>query len=174
MVNDGGAVIAHPTVTYVPGPAAPVDAGTYTANATFPADDTHETSSGSAIFTIAQAPSTTTVTAANATYDGNPHGGTAKVTGAGGLDQNLTVTYAGRLTTVYGPSSTAPTAAGDDLPSANYRGGSNHVSRSNFQTYSIARRRRSPSLRWPTRRATATHGGTAKVTGAGGSTRTSR
>src|SRR5262249_49938622 len=47
-------------------------------------------------FTIGQNSSTTTVTwtdGASTTYDGNPHTATASVTGAGGLNQGLPVSY---------------------------------------------------------------------------------
>ena len=90
-------------------------------------------------YTIHQAPSTTTVTVANATYNGNPHGGTANVTGAGGLNQSLTVSYSGRNGTVYGPSTTAPTNAGDYTASASYGGDTNHTGSSDSKDYSIAK-----------------------------------
>jgi hypothetical protein len=136
-VDDGGTVIAHPAVTYLPGPGAPINAGSYTASATYLGDDTHEESSDSKMFTIATAPSVTTVTVADATYDGNPHGATAKVTGAGGLDQTLTVTYTGRAGTTYGPSTTAPTNAGAYTASAGYAGDSNHNSSNGKADYTI-------------------------------------
>jgi len=81
--------------------------------------------------------STTTVTVSNATYDGNPHGGTASVTGAGGLNQSLTVTYSGRNTTVYGPSTTPPTNAGEYTASASYPGDANHSGSSDSKDYTI-------------------------------------
>ncbi|MBV8856148.1 MAG: hypothetical protein JOZ02_04225 [Acidobacteria bacterium] len=77
-------------------------------------------------FAVAKAASTTAVTAADATYDGQPHGGTAVVTGVGGLSQGLAVSYGGRNGTVYGPSATAPTNAGDYTASASFGGGANH------------------------------------------------
>jgi hypothetical protein len=90
-------------------------------------------------YTINQASSTTTVTVANATYNGNPHGGTAGVTGAGGLSQSLTVSYIGRLSTVYGPTTTAPTNAGDYTASASYAGDTNHTGSNDSKDYSIAK-----------------------------------
>ena len=86
---------------------------------------------------IGQVSSTTTVTVANATYDGNPHGGSASVTGAGGLNQSLTVTYSGRNTTVYGPSTTPPTNAGEYTASASYPGDANHTGSSDSKDYTI-------------------------------------
>ena len=87
------------TTPYGPSSTAPTAAGDYTASASYTGDSNHTGSSDGETFTIAQAPSVTVVTVANATYDGNPHGGTANVTGAGGLDQSLAVTYTGRLST---------------------------------------------------------------------------
>ena len=80
--NPSGEGVANPSVTYSPGPGAPVNAGTYTASASYPGDDTYEASSDSKQFTIAQAASMVTVTASTATYDGSPHGGTATVANA--------------------------------------------------------------------------------------------
>jgi hypothetical protein len=59
----GGAVIATSAVSYAPGPGAPVNAGDYTASASFPGDDAYLPSADSRPFTIAKAASTTTVTA---------------------------------------------------------------------------------------------------------------
>jgi uncharacterized repeat protein (TIGR01451 family) len=90
-------------------------------------------------FTIAQAATTTTVTVSNAAYDGQPHGATASVTGAAGLNQSLTVTYEGRNGTTYGPSTTAPTASGDYTASASYAGDSNYSGSSDSKNYSIGK-----------------------------------
>jgi uncharacterized repeat protein (TIGR01451 family) len=90
-------------------------------------------------FNIGKANTTTTVTVSNASFDGNPHGGTASVTGPAGLNQSLTVNYAGRNATVYGPSTTAPIAAGDYTASANYAGDSNYNPSSDSKDYSIAK-----------------------------------
>jgi uncharacterized repeat protein (TIGR01451 family) len=90
-------------------------------------------------FSIAKAATTTTVTANNAAYNGSPRGGTASVTGAGGLNQSLTVTYTGRNGTTYGPSTTAPTNVGDYTASASYDESSNHLGSSNSKDYSITK-----------------------------------
>jgi hypothetical protein len=76
-----------------------------------------------------------TVSVAGATYDGSPHGGTASVTGPAGLNQSLTVTYAGRNTTSYGPSTTPPTNAGDYTASASYAGDANYLPSSDSEAY---------------------------------------
>src|SRR5205085_511700 len=89
-------------------------------------------------FTVAKAASTTTVTVSNSTYDGNPHGGTASVTGTGGLNQSLTITYTGRNGTVYS-STTAPINAGDYTASASFAGDANHNSSNDSKDFSIAK-----------------------------------
>ena len=98
----------------------------------------YNNASGTVDDVIGQASSTTTVTVSNAVYDGNPHGGSASVTGVG-LSQTLTVTYTGRNTTVYGPSTTPPTNAGDYTASASYPGDANHTASSDSKDYTIAR-----------------------------------
>ncbi|MBD0369759.1 MAG: DUF11 domain-containing protein [Pyrinomonadaceae bacterium] len=90
-------------------------------------------------FTVAKANSTTTVTVSNATFDNNPHGGTAAATGAGGLNQSLTVSYVGRNGTVYGPSTTAPTNAGDYTASATFAGDANHNGSNDSKDFSIGK-----------------------------------
>ena len=79
--------------TYGPSTTAPTNAGDYTAIASYAGDSNYNPSSDSKDYSIAKANTTTTVTANNATYDGNPHGGTANVTGPGGLNQSVTVSY---------------------------------------------------------------------------------
>jgi hypothetical protein len=90
-------------------------------------------------FAVSKAGSTTTVTVGDATYDGNPHGGIAVATGAGGLSQSLTVTYSGRNATAYGPSATPPTNAGDYAASANFGGDANHDASSGSEFFQIAK-----------------------------------
>jgi hypothetical protein len=110
-----------------------------TANWSFAGNNNYNSASGSVTITINKASSTTTVSVANATYDGNAHGGTASVTGAGGLSQTLPVSYVGRNATVYGPSATAPTNAGDYAATANFTGDNNHGSSSDSKNFSIAK-----------------------------------
>jgi hypothetical protein len=81
--------------------------------------------------------SSTAVTVSNATYDGSSHGATAQVTGIGGLNQSLTVTYTGRNTTVYGPSTVPPTNAGEYTASASYPGDANHQGSSDSKDFTI-------------------------------------
>jgi hypothetical protein len=113
--------------------------GTATANATYAGDANHTGSTGSDTFEISQAASTTVVTVSNATYDGNSHGGTAVVTGAGSLNQSLPVTYTGRNATTYGPSATAPTNAGDYTASATFSGDANHTGSSDSKNFAISK-----------------------------------
>jgi hypothetical protein len=72
------------TVTYTPGPGAPVNAGSYTASAHFASGDGNYTdadSSAAASLTINKADPVITAAGGTFTYDGNPHGGTATATG---------------------------------------------------------------------------------------------
>jgi hypothetical protein len=83
----------------------------------------------------------------NPTYTGSPIAGcTATVTGAGGLNQNLTVTYAGRNGTTFAASTAPPTNAGDYTASAGFGGDANHAGSSNSADFSIDRA--TPVLTW--------------------------
>src|SRR5204862_5110419 len=90
-------------------------------------------------FTINKAESTTAVSVGSVIYDGHSHGATAGATGFGGLNQTLTVTYAGRNSTVYGPSTTAPANAGDYTASASFGGDANHSASSGSANFSIGK-----------------------------------
>jgi hypothetical protein len=74
--------------------------------------------------TITKATTTVTVTvpSPNPTYDGNPHGATASVSGVQGLYHDLTstISYVGINGTVYGPTLTPPTLAGQYEADASY------------------------------------------------------
>ena len=73
-------------------------------------------------WSITKAPSTTTITPStvNATYDGLAHGVTASVTGAGGLNQSVPVTYTAG-------GSSAPVNPGTYTANASYAGDQNHL-----------------------------------------------
>jgi len=88
---------------------------------------------------ISQASSTTSVTVGDATYDGNAHGGTASVSGIGGLSQTLAVTYTGRNSTLYGPSNAPPANAGEYRASASYAGDTNHATSSDAKDFTIVK-----------------------------------
>lgn len=115
------------------------NAGTAHATATFAGDDNHEGNSGAGSFEIGKAASTTAVTAADATYDGAPHGATAAVSGAGGLSQTVVVSYVGRNGTIYASSGSAPTNAGDYTASASFDGDANHTSSTDSRNFSLAK-----------------------------------
>ena len=130
--------VGKPGTTYLSSATAPANAGDYTATATFAGDSNHSTSSGSTDYSIATAATTTTVTVSDAAYNGSQQGGTATVTGAGGLSQSVTVLYSGRVTTVYASSGAAPTSVGDYTATATFAGDGNHTAgNSDSKNYSI-------------------------------------
>jgi hypothetical protein len=154
---------------YGPTNTAPTNAGDYTASASYPGDANHTGSSDSQDYSILSAASVTQVSVSDATYDGNPHGGSASVTGVGGLSQSVTVTYAGRNGTIYGPSTTPPANAGAYTASASYAGDANHTASNDAKDYSILKATSvtQVSVNDVTYDGNP-HGGTAAVTGAGG------
>jgi probable HAF family extracellular repeat protein len=155
--------------TYGPSPTAPINAGNYSASATFAGDTNHTGSTDSKNFQITQAASTTTVTVSNATYDGSPHGGTANVTGPGGLNQSLTVTYLGIGGTNYGPLTTAPTVVGSYSASAGYLGDTNRAASSDSKNFQITQATSTTTVTVSDAIYDgSSHGGSAVVTGAGG------
>src|SRR5207237_1404661 len=103
------------------------NAGTATASVTFAGDANHTGSSDSKTFTIAQAGSTTAVSCpASVTYTGAAQAPcSASVTGAGGLNQVLAVSY------------TNNPNAGTATASASYAGDANHTSSSDSKTFTI-------------------------------------
>src|SRR5881296_1262272 len=133
-VAGAGGLSLAPTPSY----SGNTNAGTATASHTFPGDANHTGSSDSKTFDITKAASVTAITVTNATYAGSPHGGTAMVTGVGGLNQSVTVNYAGVSPTSYGPSTTAPTDAGTYRLRATFAGDDNHLGSQDAQTMTIA------------------------------------
>jgi hypothetical protein len=103
-----------------------VNAGTATASASFAGDSTHTSSSGSATFTIAKAPSIVTITCpASVIYTGSAQTPcTATVTGAGGLNQSVAVTYSNNV-------------VGTATASASYAGDANHTGSTASTTFQI-------------------------------------
>src|SRR3989449_75863 len=134
-VTGVGGLSLTPTPSY----SGNTNAGTATASYTFPGDANHTGSSDSKTFDITKAASVTAISVTNATYDGSPRGGTAMVTGVGGLNQSVTVNYAGASPTSYGPSTTAPTDAGTYRLRATFAGDDNHLGSQDAQTMTIAR-----------------------------------
>ncbi|HQU81559.1 MAG TPA: MBG domain-containing protein [Pyrinomonadaceae bacterium] len=81
------------TFTYTPGgSSAPVNVGAYSVSGSFAGNDNYNPASGTAEITITAAPATVTVTfeAGPYVYRGTPFTATARATGAGGLDVDVT------------------------------------------------------------------------------------
>ncbi len=119
-------------VLYDGSPVAPTDAGTYVITADFTPDNTtdYNSLSGAAAgtFTIDRAATTTTITceAGPFTFSGDAlEPCTASVTGTGGLDQVLTITYADNVN------------AGTAAASASYAGDTNYLPSSDTKNFTI-------------------------------------
>ncbi len=127
FVYNGSAFTATATVSPSAAGAATIaysgdctNAGnTCTATATFAATSTHSGSSATTTITIDPAPSTVTISGGGTfTYDGSGHPLTATVTGAGGLNQPVTV-----VGCVASPTDVADSCTG----TATYAGDANHT-----------------------------------------------
>ncbi len=81
-------------------------------------------------FTVATASPGISVTGGGFTYTGSPHAGSGFAYGVGGIGDVLapavTLTYAGTGGTTYGPTTTAPTAAGTYSVTADFAGNANY------------------------------------------------
>ena len=138
-----------------------VNAGTATASASYGGDANHDGDSGSASFTIEKAPSAVAVTCPDSrTYTGSPiEPCTAKATGAGGLNEDLTVSYAGNVN------------AGSATASASFDGDANHTGSSNTGDFTIEKAPSTVSVSCPDSRTytgSAIEPCSANATGAGG------
>ena len=122
------------------GGTAPSDAGTYTAVAFFPGSASFGSASGQAVFTIARATPTVSVTDAGGTYSGSPYPAAATVTGlAGSLIASTTCTYyVGSGTGGRNLGNTAPSAAGTYTVVANFAGSTDYTSASGQAAFTIA------------------------------------
>src|SRR5204863_384560 len=124
-------------------------------------DDNHDGSSDSATFTIQKAASAVAVTCpASETYSGDPiKPCSAKATGAGGLEQELDVSYTDNV------------SAGTAAASASYGGDDNHTASSGSGSFKIDKASSSVALTCPTDPLTYTGDAlspcTAEATGAG-------
>jgi hypothetical protein len=116
------------------------NAGTVTASASFGGDANHLNSAGSATFVIAKASTITMVVVVNSTFDGTPHGASATVTGPV-LNLPLAILYSGIANdgTSYGPSTTAPTNAGQYSAAASYAETGNYLGSSDSRDFAIAK-----------------------------------
>jgi len=138
-----------------------VNAGSASATATYGGDANHDSSTGNGSFTITKASSTTTVNCPTSeTYTGSAiEPCTATVTGAGGLNQSVTVLYTNNVN------------AGSASASATYAGDANHEGSSGNGSFTITKASSTTTVNCP---ASATYTGAAiepcnaTVTGAGG------
>jgi hypothetical protein len=141
--------------------AANTTAGTASASATFAGDANHNGSTDSKSFTIDKASSTTVVSCpVSVTFDGSAQTPcSANVTGAGGLNQSVSVNYS------------ANTNAGTATASAAFAGDANHSGSSSSKTFTIDKATSTSIVTCPV---SVTYSGSAKtpcsanVTGAGG------
>ncbi|OLB40608.1 MAG: hypothetical protein AUH11_01485 [Acidobacteria bacterium 13_2_20CM_57_17] len=122
-VTGAGGLSQSLTPTYT----SNTSAGTATANASFTGDANHIGSTDSKTFTIGQASSTTTVTCpASVIYNGSAQTPcTAVATGAGSLNQSLTVNYANNLN------------AGTATANASFTGDANHTGSTDTKNLTI-------------------------------------
>jgi len=131
-------VDAGPTVVCTPasGSVFPPGATTVTCTAK---DASGNPKTSTFVVTVDGMATTTSVTAANAVYDGAPHGGTATTT-AVGLNQTDTVVYSGANGTAYGPSPLPPVNAGTYDAKATFAASGAYLTSSGTARFTIARR----------------------------------
>ena len=159
MATGAGGLSVSVTVSY----GNNTQAGTATADATYAGDANHDGSTASqATFTIAKAASTTVISCSAGPY---VYTGTAQmpctaaVTGAGGLNQVLTVSY------------TNNTNAGTANATASFAGDENHTASNDAKNFTIDKATSTTSVTCPTSviyTGSALTPCTASVTGAGG------
>jgi hypothetical protein len=113
-----------------------INAGSATARATFAGDANHDSSTGSSGFTIAKASSTTAVNCpASQTYSGAAiEPCSATVTGTGGLNQSVAVSY------------TSNTNVGTATANATFDGDANHAGSTGNATFTITKA--TPTITW--------------------------
>ncbi|GAA4299926.1 hypothetical protein GCM10023183_09720 [Nibribacter koreensis] len=114
---------------------SPTNAGSYLVQASLSNDNYSGSAAGTLV--IAKAATVLELTASNATYNGSEKGALANVTGAGGLNQPVTVYYEGVAPTSYAYSSTAPVNAGRYSATATYPESENHLPSSASKTFTI-------------------------------------
>src|SRR4029079_1636061 len=133
-VTGAGGLDETVTVTY----SDNTNAGTATASANYDGDANHKPSSDSKTFTIEKADSTTTVSCpASVTFNGSAQEPcSANVTGAGGLDETVRVTYSDN------------TNAGTATASAGYDGDANHKPSGDSKTFEIEKATPSVPVAW--------------------------
>jgi hypothetical protein len=129
-----GGVDLGPAAMSYSGDGAPVDAGTYTATASFAGNTNYNRASSTATIDIGQAtPALVSVTPVSVTYDAQPHGTTALVTGVGGvLLGSAAVTYSTE-------SSSPPVDAGSYVATGAFPGNRDYTSASGTASITIAK-----------------------------------
>jgi hypothetical protein len=132
-------VDSSPVVACVPasGSLFPVGVTSVACTAT---DASGNAAASSFTVTVTGVTTATTVAVSNAIYDGMPHGASATVTGAGGLNQAVSVIYTGATGTIYGPTANPPVNAGTYVATATFAGTANYLSSTGTATYTTARR----------------------------------
>jgi Concanavalin A-like lectin/glucanases superfamily/MBG domain (YGX type)/Bacterial Ig-like domain (group 3)/IPT/TIG domain/MBG domain len=119
-----GRPLSPVAITYDGSPDAPVNAGVYTATASYAGDANHLPRTASATITITKAtPSITTPSSTVFTYDGQPHGVTSNVYGLGGA-------LLGQATITYNGSPNPPVDAATYTAVASFEGNTNYAARS--------------------------------------------
>ncbi len=119
------------TTTYGPTATAPSAAGTYTGTISTPGDTNNNSGATSPVaITINKAtPTFSAVTGGGTfTYNGTARAVAATATGGAGESLTVTVSYTGTGTTTYGPTATAPSAAGTYTGTVSTAGDSNNIS----------------------------------------------
>jgi hypothetical protein len=118
----GGVLLEVLPVTYNGAPAAPVDAGVYTASATFDGNGNYAGRTATATLRINPATPVVTVSGGPFTYDRQPHGATITVTGVGGAP------VAGPVVVTYNGTADLPVNAGSYSVSAAFAASGNYTS----------------------------------------------
>ena len=124
--------------------AAPIQAGTYTAQATFAGSTDYTSASDSVIFTIARVAPRVSVSDAGGAYNGSPFPATATVTGLSGMARASLEGVAPTLLYYVGAiasgnsSSVAPTAGGTYTVVATFTGSTDYNTANSSTTFVIA------------------------------------
>jgi hypothetical protein len=162
-----GVALSPVTITYDGASTAPTAAGVYTVVASFAGDANHEPASATGTLTIARAtPTVTFSTPVSFTYDAQPHGVAATVTGIGGI-------VLGTAPVTYNGSPDRPVGSGSYVASATFDGNMNYLPRTVTTTVTILKA--TPSVVFAPQPLTATYDGqphpvAATVLGVGGTT----
>jgi concanavalin A-like lectin/glucanase superfamily protein/Big-like domain-containing protein/MBG domain-containing protein/IPT/TIG domain-containing protein len=139
----GGRLVGSAPVSYAGLTGAPVNAGTYTATATFDGGANYEARTVSSTVTIIPASPAVSVSGGTFTFDGHPHPAIATAIGVAG-DALVPVTVEYSL--AGGGSVPAPVNAGTYVVTASYAGSANYVAASGSGTVTIGRA--APMITW--------------------------